>query len=136
MKTLIILITALLSFKGNTQETTIEVNISDFETNEGKVYVALYNSEETFLKEYTVGLIGGIINLKSTVTFEGIENGIYAISVFQDKNSNGVLDTNFMGIPSEPTGTSNNAKGYFGPPKFEDAKFEVKEEKIQLNINL
>lgn len=136
MKTLIILITALLSFKGNTQETTIEVNISDFETNEGKVYVALYNSEETFLKEYTVGLIGEITNLKSTVTFEGIENGIYAISVFQDKNSNGVLDTNFMGIPSEPTGTSNNAKGYFGPPKFEDAKFEVKEEKIQLNINL
>jgi len=41
--------------------------------------------------------------------------GKYAVSVFHDENSNGKLDTNFLGIPREGVGASNNAKGHFGP---------------------
>ena len=47
------------------------------------------------------------------------------MSSFYDKNGNGKLDTNFLGIPKEPTAMSNNAKGSFGPPKFKDAKFTL-----------
>ena len=139
MKSLTILTTAFFSLcitYVNAQKKSIVVNVSGFEINEGKLYAALYNSEETFLKEYEIGLIGDVKELKSTVNFENIEEGIYAISVFHDKNNNGKLDTKMFGIPNEPVGTSNNAKGFFGPPKFEDAKFEVKGEKIELNINL
>jgi hypothetical protein len=38
-------------------------------------------------------------------------------------NDNKKLDTNWIGIPSEGTCTSNNAKGRFGPPKWKDALF-------------
>lgn len=137
MKTLLILIISLLSFTVKAQNTSIiVVNISGFESNEGKVYVALYDSADTFLAKHVEGQVGELSDLKSTVTFEGVENGTYAISVFHDENGNGKLDTGMFGIPSEPVGTSNNAVGFFGPPKFVDAKFEVTGEKIELNINL
>lgn len=137
MKTLLILITSFLSFTISAQNTTtIVVNISDFESNEGKVYVALYDSADTFLSKHLKGAVSEISALESTVTFEDVENGTYAISVFHDENGNGKLDTGTFGIPSEPVGTSNNATGFFGPPKFEDAKFEVTGKKIELNINL
>ena len=35
------------------------------------------------------------------------------------------MDTNFLGIPKEPIGTSNNATGFMGPPKFKNAKLKV-----------
>ena len=137
MKTLIILITSILSFTVSAQSTsTIVVNISGFESNEGEVYVALYDSADTFLNKHVEGQVGELSDLKSTVTFEGIENGTYAISVFHDENGNKKLDTGMFGIPSEPVGTSNNATGFFGPPEFEDAKFEAAGEIIELNINL
>jgi len=33
--------------------------------------------------------------------------GTFAVSVFRDENSNGKLDTNFMGIPREGVGASS-----------------------------
>ncbi len=45
------------------------------------------------------------------------------------------MDRNFLGIPKEGYAFSNNVFGTFGPPKFEKAKFEVKED-IQLEIKM
>ena len=58
-----------------------------------------------------------------TYTFKEIPKGEYAVAVFHDKNSNEKMDVNFLGIPKEAYGCSNNAKGFMGPPKYEDAKF-------------
>ena len=52
--------------------------------------------------------------------------GDYAVSVFHDENSNGKLDRNFMGMPKEGVGKSNDAAGHFGPPKYDDARFSYK----------
>ncbi|MDR1437149.1 MAG: DUF2141 domain-containing protein, partial [Candidatus Symbiothrix sp.] len=49
----------------------------------------------------------------------------YAVSIFHDENDNGKLDTGVFGIPKERTGNSNNARGSYGPPKFDDCKFTV-----------
>ena len=50
---------------------------------------------------------------------------MYAFSFFHDLNNNKKLDTNFLGIPKEPYGFSNNKKGRFGPPKFSEASLEI-----------
>jgi uncharacterized protein (DUF2141 family) len=39
------------------------------------------------------------------------------------------MDTNFIGIPKDDFGCSNNATGFMGPPKYEDAKFMLTENK-------
>jgi len=55
--------------------------------------------------------------------FRGIPAGTYGLSAFHDKNGNGKLDTNFLGMPTEDYCASNNARGFMGPPSFEDSKF-------------
>ena len=104
---------------------TITVTISGMESNKGAVFVALYNSEKDFLNKNFKGEIVKITDKKAVALFKNIENGIYAISVFHDENDNKKLDTKIFGIPKEPIGTSNDATGFMGPPKFKDAKFKV-----------
>lgn len=79
---------------------------------------------------------GKISNGRYTVTFKAVHDGTYAISSFNDENGNGKLDTNFLGIPKEGTGASNNAPANFGPPKWADAKFEGKGKAIKQSIKL
>lgn len=55
--------------------------------------------------------------------FEGLEPGEYAVKLFHDVDDDGRLDTNPFGIPTEPYAFSNNARGRFGPAKWDDAKF-------------
>lgn len=61
-----------------------------------------------------------------SIMFPDIPEGRYAIKAFHDVNDSGALDTNWMGIPNEPYGFSNDARGTFGPPSFEDAAITVK----------
>ena len=67
-----------------------------------------------------------IVSAKTTnpiCIFRGIPEGTYGLSAFHDKNNNGKLDTNFVGMPIEDYCASNNARGFMGPPSFDDAKF-------------
>jgi len=113
----------------------ITVNVKDIKTSKGKVYYALFNNEADFLEKRYKDAIEMIEINKSTTTFKNIPSGVYAVSIFHDKNNNAKLDTNFMGIPKEAYGCSNNAKGFMGPPKWSDAKFNLKED-ILITINL
>lgn len=141
MQTLIkiILISLFSIFVSNAQQSKgfdVTINVSNLNSNKGKVFVALYNQESHFLKKQIKGEISPIENNTCTVTFKNIQNGIYAISMFHDENSNDIMDTNFLGIPKEDYGCSNNAKGFMGPPKWEDAKFQINNQSIIQNIKL
>ncbi len=46
-----------------------------------------------------------------------VQPGTYAIAVFHDRNGNGRLDRNLLGLPAEPYGFSNNV-GRMGVPNF------------------
>jgi uncharacterized protein (DUF2141 family) len=41
-----------------------------------------------------------------------------------------------MGMPREGVGASNNAKGHFGPPKFDAAKFSFSGGRLELKISI
>ena len=60
-----------------------------------------------------------------TLQVEAPDAGRYAIRLFHDRDDDGELDTDLLGIPSEPYGFSNNAPARFGPPDFEAAAFEI-----------
>lgn len=62
--------------------------------------------------------------------------GKYAVTIFHDVNGDAELSTNFIGIPKEPYGFSNNPKSTFGPPSFEESVFEFKEDGQQIEIEL
>ncbi|MBE7646389.1 DUF2141 domain-containing protein [Tenacibaculum finnmarkense] len=104
---------------------TITVYFEGMKSDKGNLYVAIYNHKKDFLKEPIKGKIIKISDKKASLVFENMIAGTYAISAFHDVNDNKKMDTNFIGIPKEPIGISNDAKGFMGPPKYKDAKFDV-----------
>ena len=71
-----------------------------------------------------------------TVQFYNLIPGAYAIAIHHDENSDGEMNTNFIGLPKEGYGFSNNAKVNFSPPAFEAAAFilGVGEKSIRLRV--
>lgn len=114
---------------------SITVDFTGMKSNKGNLLVALYNTEKSFLKEPYKTIKSKIDSLKSKVVFKDIPAGEYAISAFHDENDNQKMDVNFFGAPKEAIGTSNDAKGFMGPPKYKDAKFIVKDN-VALKISV
>ncbi|MCB0382394.1 MAG: DUF2141 domain-containing protein [Psychroserpens sp.] len=114
----------------------ITVVIENLKSDKGHIYISLYNTEASFLNKGFMSEMSNIKNNSCTITFKNVPNGIYAISFFHDENENKKMDSNFMGIPKEDYGCSNNAKGFMGPPKWEDAKFEINNTSITQTITL
>ncbi len=56
---------------------------------------------------------------------DSLPGGEYAIRIVQDLNGNGKVDTNAVGMCTEPREMSNDAVGNFGPPSWRDARFAV-----------
>lgn len=122
----VLIISLVISTLQAQENYSITVTVNDIDNNDGKIFLALYDSEANFLDKAFKGTKSTINNKQCTVTFENIPSGVYAVSIFHDENDNGKMDTNFMGIPKEDYGCSNDASGFMGPPKWNDAKFELK----------
>jgi uncharacterized protein (DUF2141 family) len=136
-KITLLLVTLLTGTLFMSAQNKIEVEIINFNSNNGVALIGLYNSENSFLKKEFKGEKIEIKGKKAVMTFTDIPDGTYAISVFHDEDENGELTTNFLGIPKESYGASNNAPGRFGPPKWKDAKFEVRNgQVVKQNISL
>lgn len=112
-------------------QNTVEVTMTHFKSEEGKAHAALFNDASKFLKEGIAYQEAVIIDEEAVVRFTDIPDGVYAISCYHDEDSNGELNMRMGIIPSEPYGTSNNARGFMGPPKWKDAKFEVKNGEVR-----
>lgn len=105
----------------------ITINIIGFNNDNGLIMLAMSNSKEKWNsnKDPFKSAKIKIQNKKTSTTFNEIPEGLYAVKVFHDVNENEVLDTNFLGIPKEAYGFSNNARGSFGPAEWEDANFQL-----------
>ena len=114
---------------------SLTVHIQGIEQDKGKVFVALFNSQETWLKQSFKSLEQDVTGAACTVTFTDLPKGEYAIAIFHDENGNGTMDFGKMGIPIEKFGFSNDAKCVMGPPAFEDAEF-VFEKDAESTLNL
>jgi uncharacterized protein (DUF2141 family) len=128
----LILISSILS----AQNSNLTVNVSGLKNNTGLLTVELYNSKEKFLKTAYKKGSAAIKSNSASITFSDIPKGEYTVMVYHDMNNNGKLDKSFIGIPKEPVACSNNAKGFMGPPKYEEAKFMITgDSKITIKMN-
>jgi uncharacterized protein (DUF2141 family) len=105
----------------------VTVEISGLQDAQGNVYIAVYDSDDTWLGDEVVlrkkVAIADALDGELVRTELQLPLGEYALSVFYDRDDDGELDTNFIGIPKEPVALSNNATASFGPPSYEDAVF-------------
>src|ERR1017187_1230148 len=138
----LVLFVLLASSSMNAQSTenkgNLRVVVTNMRSQKGQIGFSLYNNKEGF-PHPEEALITSFIIVNGNATefiFTNIEFGTYAVSVFHDENDDKVLNSNFLGIPTEGVGVSNNAKGSFGPPKFNDAKFEFNKSEQTMTISL
>lgn len=110
----------------------------------GEIHIAIYDSAEAFEADRgekggaAPGITQGTIEMvePGSVTYRyELPPGTYAIGIFHDANLNNRLDNYFFGVPREQYGFSNNARGFMGPPSFEDAAFSV-EGRTEISIGL
>ena len=116
---------------------SIILKITGLRSEKGQVRIAVFNSPETWLGEHPA--YSSTINIDSqSVTWKlnDVPYGDYGIAVFHDENKNGKMDKNFLGIPLEPYGFSNNVRVTFGPPKWEKGKFAVKNSTTDVSIEV
>jgi uncharacterized protein (DUF2141 family) len=106
---------------------TITVHVSTFRSEKGSLHCRLYSRADGFpgkppyQAEQTVAVTGKTM----ACVFPGVAAGTYAVAVFHDENGNGKLDTNFLGIPREGVGVSNNKMRSMGPPTWDDSRFAL-----------
>lgn len=138
LETLILtLCIGLISFTGFSQKAQISLKVFGIEEVVGQICFAVYQSEEDY-KESENQFMAECIPVDS-ISFQyvikDVPFGTYVISLFHDEDENEELNTNWIGMPREPFGFSNDAKGRMGPPKFEDASFVVEGDRV-VEINL
>ena len=124
---------------GQTKTGTVIVEVKNFKKAQGNIMLSIYKTEDGFPDKPEKAFKKFIVPIKSNTfeyTISDMSEGTYAIAIIHDENANGQMETNFIGIPKEGIGTSNNAKGNFGPPKFDDAKFTFAGESKKITINL
>ena len=109
-------------------QATITLKVEGMQEVKGDMSVALYDKSDDFpgKENYFFAEDVTIKSLDFTYFFKDIPPGTYAIAIYHDLDKNGEMNKNWMGIPKEPYGFSNNVMGRMGPPDFEDAGFEVK----------
>jgi len=100
---------------------TLTVDIEQLRNNNGKLLLELNNDKEEVIKGFSETITDG----KCILVIKEPKPGKYAFKYFHDENNDEKINTNFMGIPKEGYGFSNNAKGTFGPPSFDKMLFEI-----------
>ncbi len=103
-------------------QSSLQVEVTNLQNSIGQVSMELLNKDNVSVK----GETALIKDNKCVIIFKNLKDGFYAIRYFHDENSDKEMDTNFIGIPKEGIGFSNDAYGDFGPKDFEDWLFEVK----------
>jgi len=105
----------------------IMVQVTNFENSKGTCIVCIYDNAKAYAgKGEPVRCTTVAINNKTAnAVFENMTEGSYAISVIHDANNNKKFDKNFLGIPTEGYGASQNKLPFAAAPKFEENKFAV-----------
>lgn len=132
MRALLIIILTTISVSLWSQETSnLKIIITEIPETGIPIYVAVHDSEAGFKNKKKPARSKVVVPDETIIefVFTNIENGEYAIALFQDINGNKKLDAGMLKIPKEPFGISNYTSGImFSAPTFDKAKINIKQD--------
>lgn len=118
-----------LTYADNEKTYSLSVTVDELRNSRGIIQFSLYNKEGSIPDEeyerYYIQKTGKIKNGSSSIVFSNIPEGIYAVNILHDENSNGKVDKGFI-LPIEGIGFSNfHSIGITNRPNFIKASFEL-----------
>jgi uncharacterized protein (DUF2141 family) len=119
---------------------TIEVVVPQVRNAQGGLGCQLFASAEGFPKKgerALQSLMAPITNGSARCRFQPVPAGSYAVAVVHDENGNQKLDSNFLGVPTEGYGVSNNKTYAMSEPRWDESRFDLAAgENRQLTVQL
>jgi len=105
----------------------LTVKVTDIRATEGSLMIAVVNTDAAWNNQAKPVAAQKVAAEKGEMHFKfsDLPDGSYAVQVMHDQNGNDKLDSNFLGIPTEGYGFSNNPN-VMRRATFEEARFEVK----------
>lgn len=103
----------------------LQIDVTGMRSTAGNITITIYPDEPSHFLDGKYKLARQQLTVTSPVThacFAMAGPGAYAVALFHDKNGNHHFDTNFLGIPTEAYGFSNNPTLYVGPPKLKQVR--------------
>jgi len=125
--------------ENNKEESILYLEVEGIERVEGNIGVLVFKNEEGFPKKAEKAVLELEVKVTSTrmkIELKDLPFGDYAFCIIQDINSNKEMDVNFIGIPKEPYGFSNNPNTFFGMPNFKQALVSFTEKQRSTTIKL
>ena len=103
---------------------TLHVRMEGFENTDGEAGVAVWNAARGFPEEIEHAVATTYVTIQdgaAVARFDQLEPGRYAITVYHDKNDNRRFDKNWLGMPKEDWGVSNNVRPRLRAPRCTEA---------------
>lgn len=117
----------------------LTVKVTGLRNSKGVVGIALFSNPAGFPEASDQAFRAKNAEIKDgavEVVFPDLPPGTYAVSVRHDENRNGKLDKNFLGIPKEGYGASNNPRLKRRAPNFEESKFDLHSPRQTIEIRM
>ena len=86
-----------------------KVEVQNLRTGQGPLMVAAYQDAASFRKTAASQLQLAVTAETMTIQVCGLSGDVVALTLYQDLNSNGKLDANPFGMPTEPWGASGRS---------------------------
>jgi uncharacterized protein (DUF2141 family) len=114
------------------------VELDNVRSGTGAILVSVYSSEDDFLLagrgdtyRFAPTLAGS-----QKLSLDAVPFGTVGVAVFHDLNDNGRLDTNLMGIPTEPFAFSGKPGSKFRAPRFREIQFDFSRDQQRISARL
>jgi len=137
MKYLIYLYFAICGQMIYAQTFDLTISIPNLKSRAGELQIGIYNNKETFPhvdEQYKVIYLD-LKDFSGVFTIQDLPKGQYAVALFHDENADKICNTNFLGVPREGYGFSNNIRPFVSAPSFSDCSINLNQN-ISLSISL
>jgi uncharacterized protein (DUF2141 family) len=118
-------------------QATVQVTVEKVRSSKGLITAVLYpDNPESFLKKgarldrIRVDAREG----ETTLCLRAPAAGRYSVALYHDENGNKEFDQDFLGIPTEGYGFSQNPGFRFGKPDIEETLFDIEGAPVSLRI--
>ena len=107
---------------------TLTVSVDGFENAEGAAGIAVWNGAQGFPEGIEHAVATTYVPIEdgsASARFEDLAPGAYAVTVYHDRNDNQRFDKNWLGMPTEAWGVSNDVRPRLRAPRFDEARLEL-----------
>ncbi len=117
----------LICFSFSAQSEELSVKVTGIKKNKGEIACALFKTPEGFPMDLSKPQLIWLAADSTEIIckFTELSPGDYSLSVAHDENGNKKVDTNFVGMPTEAWGVSNNIRPLMRAPRWQEAQFTV-----------